>query len=101
MELTERLDRSIRTTRGVLAQTTPDQYGLRTPCAEWDVRQLVNHTIGSLAMFGDALTEGEADIGKLTDDLIGDDALRSYDAAAAEAMTGFHAPGALDGTVKL
>ncbi len=101
MQLTERLDRSIDTARGVLTQTTPDQYGLATPCAEWDVRQLVNHTIGALVMFSDALTKGEADIGKLMGDLVGADALSSYDAAAAAAVAAFQAPGTLDGTVRL
>ncbi|MEX1007073.1 MAG: TIGR03086 family metal-binding protein [Acidimicrobiia bacterium] len=101
MELVERLERSISEARGVLAQTSPDQYGMPTPCSMWDVRQLVNHTIGAMVMFGDALTKGEADMSKLMGDLIGDDALSSFDAAAAGMVAAFRSPGALDGMVKL
>ena len=40
---TEGLERAFGVARGVVANVTPDQYELSTPCASWDVRRLVTH----------------------------------------------------------
>jgi len=39
----------------VLARVTPEQHDLPTPCASWDVRQLLEHVIGA-AHFGELST---------------------------------------------
>ena len=81
----------------------PDQYGLATPCSEWDVRALLNHLLGTFAL-GQALlsdTPPTVDVapGELpTVDLVGDDPAKAYRvgveallaAAAGDALTRSH-----------
>jgi uncharacterized protein (TIGR03086 family) len=40
-QLTEAADQAAR----VVAGTTPEQFGDKTPCAQWDVKELLNHLI--------------------------------------------------------
>ena len=42
-------------TESVLAEIGPDQYELPTPCTEWNVRELVNHVIGSVHFMASAV----------------------------------------------
>src|ERR1700745_1758100 len=39
-------ERALDQTAGLIAAIEPDQAGLATPCAGWDVRTLVGHLIG-------------------------------------------------------
>ena len=57
MELYEALDHAVASTAGIVNTVRPDQAGAPTPCTEWDVRDLLNHIIGTLwlseALLGD------------------------------------------------
>ena len=67
----------------------PDQWDQPTPCAEWDVRALVNHVVGEdrwtvPLMRGATITEvGDS----LDGDLLGEQPVRSADSAADEAVS--------------
>lgn len=81
----------------------PDDWGRATPCPEWTVRDLVGHLV-SEARWTAPLLAGRtiADVGDSLDgDLLGDDPVAAWDAAAQEATAAVHAPGALDGTAHL
>lgn len=74
-----------------------------TPCAEWDVRTLVNHLVGELRWIP-PLLDGRtiADVGdELDGDLLGDDPQRAWDEAVTAATTAAGAPGVLERTVHL
>jgi uncharacterized protein (TIGR03086 family) len=85
---TERLVRGIRA----------DQWTSPTPCADWDVRALVNHTAWVLGMMG-AVTSG-APVPERNLDVLGDDPVRGYAEAAAAAVHGWKERGT-DGTVTI
>jgi uncharacterized protein (TIGR03086 family) len=80
-----------------------DQWELPTPCADWNVRQLVNHLVyenrwtvplmegGTIAEVGDRY-EG---------DLLGDRPMAAWDESSAEAVAAVTADGALERTVDL
>jgi uncharacterized protein (TIGR03086 family) len=50
------LKRACASTDRFLASVTADQLALPTPCAEWDVRALLNHLVGTLALYRALMT---------------------------------------------
>lgn len=80
-----------------------DQWGGATPCADWDVRELVNHLVGE-DRWAPPLLAGRtiAEVGDAFDgDLLGDDPIGAWDVAAADAIKAVDAEGSLDATVHL
>lgn len=79
------------------------QWTAETPCADWDVRTLVNHVVAEL-LWVPPLLDGKtmADIGDQFDgDVLGDDARRVWALAAAEALAAASQPGVHDRTTHL
>jgi len=74
---------ALEQTGRIVAGVQPDQLHAPTPCTEWDVRTLLNHTVGSVKML-DAAARGEQfDMATYGQDLLGNDPRGAYDAAAA------------------
>jgi uncharacterized protein (TIGR03086 family) len=76
--------RAVAQTESIIAGVRPDQAGLPTPCADWDVRTLVSHMAGGVTRI--ALVGEGADALSLppfTD--LGDDWPATYRAAGARA----------------
>lgn len=87
-------------TRAVIAGTSPDQYDASTPCSEWNVRELLNHTIGVVhglagAAAGEAPPEGDPP------DFTDGDVVEAFDQAAARSLAAWGADGVVDGTVQV
>lgn len=85
-------------TRPFIAAIHDDQWSLPTPCAEWNLRQLVNHvlygTFWIKDIFDGKTVEQVGD--KYDGDLIGQDAVTAYDAAVASTKTTVLQPGAME-----
>jgi uncharacterized protein (TIGR03086 family) len=84
-------------------QIRPDQWVMATPCADWDVRALVNHVVGE-NRWAPPLLEGQtiADVGDRYDgDLLGDDPMAAWSESARVAADAVGSPGALDRVVHL
>lgn len=80
-----------------------EQWQLPTPCADWTVRELVNHLVAE-NLWTAPLMDGAtiADVGTAYDgDVLGDDPVAAWDAAAASARVAVAADGALERTVHL
>jgi uncharacterized protein (TIGR03086 family) len=102
---TESMRRVIDETKRVVANVRPDQLDDATPCADWDVRALLNHVTGGATMFAECVEHGsiaDDEMARLmTEDLVGDSYKSTFNAAADRAVAAFDEPGALDRMVKL
>ena len=91
MDIIDALDRTFDHAHDVVAGARPDQYDDKTPCAEWTVRDLLEHMIGVVDGLG-AVVSGRA---REPFTLSADPAGQIY-AAATRAMVGWRTPGVLD-----
>lgn len=87
-------------TAGLIAAVPPGQWHARTPCPEWDVRELVNHMVIGHRLFTGIL-RGEAAVapGALdpkAGDALGDDPAAAYRDVAGDLLTEFRRPGVLE-----
>ena len=103
MDLVDLYRRSLATFATRAGQVHPEQWSAPTPCAEWDVRTLVNHVVGeqlwSVPLFDGATV---AEVGDRFDgDLLGGDPAGAARAAATEAAQAVDVPGVLERTVHL
>lgn len=97
----DRYRRAVGGFSAVVAQVQPDQWHLPTPCAEWDVRQLLNHVTGEDAWVPPLLAGRTIEeVGDSLDgDLLGDDAAAAWAARSAAAVAAAEEDGAADRTV--
>lgn len=86
-----------------VATVGDDQWGLPTPCPDWDVRALVNHLVLE-DRWTPPLMAGKT-MGEVGDrfegDLLGAEPKQAWDESSAEAVAAVHEPGAMQRTVHL
>lgn len=101
MRLPELHERALTSTRSYVAGVKPGQWHDPTPCAEYDVRTLVNHVVSGNFWVAPLVGGSSiADVGdKYDGDVLGDDPLAMYDQSAGEAGAAFKAPGAMEASV--
>src|SRR3954447_15191585 len=99
------LRRTIAETNRLVDGTSEAQLDDPTPCAEWTVRDLINHLTGGSTMFAVS-----AEQGSVPDDMVGqllggdhlrDDYKGAFHTATTRAMAAFDQPGVLEKMVKL
>jgi uncharacterized protein (TIGR03086 family) len=94
---------SVRTFAARVAAVGPDQWSRPTPCAQWDLRALVNHVVSeqrwSVPLFAGATIAEVGD--KYDGDVLGDDPVLSSTEAAEDASAAVSEGGAMDRTVHL
>jgi uncharacterized protein (TIGR03086 family) len=92
-------------TQRVVDNIEPSQLGDPSPCAEWTVRDVLNHITGGADMFAIAARDGrvpDEQLGRLlAGDNLGDDYKGAFRAAASRAMAAFAPPGVLEKVVTL
>jgi len=98
MDPIETFTRAVDQTGRIVAGVKPDQMGGPTPCADWDVRGLLNHTIAGVYMFDDAAQEKEFDMSRFSKDLVGGDPADNYEQGAVELKKTMQQPDVLDRT---
>src|SRR4051812_39172516 len=74
---------------------SPGQLEALTPCAGWDVRATLNHTLGAARMFTLA-NEGRS-AGEDAGELVGDDPRAALAEVAAANLASWRRPGSFDG----
>ena len=104
--MSEVLDQHARAMQGFterVRQVRVEQWSLPTPDTEWDVRALVNH-LACEQLWVPALMAGAtpASVGDaFAGDVLGEDPVATWDAAADAASAAFAEPGALTRSVTL
>jgi uncharacterized protein (TIGR03086 family) len=84
-------------------EVNAEQWSAATPCAEWDVRSLVNHVAGEYLWVPELMAgKTVAEVGdRLDGDLLGDDPLAVLASAAHSAQAAADHPDSLTRTVHL
>jgi uncharacterized protein (TIGR03086 family) len=85
------LDLTFAHAGAVIAGVRPEHLDVGTPCAEWSVRELLEHMIGVVDGIGHAVAGDEP-----TAFALGDDAAAQFAASSTASMTAWRSPGALD-----
>ena len=100
--------RAVGQAERVIGGIGPEQLSAPTPCAKFDVHELLNHFVGSsvmMATVGSGRSAGEGTGGTeavaAMGELVGDDPSAAYARANSDAVAAFSAPGALERTWKL
>jgi uncharacterized protein (TIGR03086 family) len=88
-------ERALQRTRSVVAGTRREQLGEATPCADWDVRTLLNHIISGCITFAEGAKGRRREMSEGTDHT-SEDHVAAYERAANDALGAFKAPGALE-----
>src|SRR5271165_3676081 len=98
MNLAELHDEALEATGRIVSGVAADRWDDPTPCAEWNVRELVNHLVsGNLWAAELAAGATIAEVGdRLDGDVLGADPAGAYDESARVASAVFHRPGAMD-----
>lgn len=100
MELDQLLEQGLEQTGRVVAGVKPEQYSAPTPCAEWDVRAVLDHIIGGNHFFAAAASGQSLPPGEVPDPL-GDDPAGAYAQGAKAALEAWRQPGAAERTITL
>ncbi|HVA71078.1 MAG TPA: TIGR03086 family metal-binding protein [Acidimicrobiales bacterium] len=96
---TEPLKTAVASTRSVLAGVKKSQLNDATPCAQWNVSQLINHIVGGQFFFTAALN-GENIDGEAPDFSAGD-FLGEFDTGSKLCLETFAGDGVMEKTVTL
>jgi uncharacterized protein (TIGR03086 family) len=92
------LRKAVDQTGRIVAGVKPEQLTGPTPCADWDTRALLNHTIGVVEMFDDAAQTKPFNGSIFANDNVGDDPGASYERRAAVLRDTLAQPNVLDRT---
>ncbi|HJV08760.1 MAG TPA: TIGR03086 family metal-binding protein [Acidimicrobiales bacterium] len=93
--------RALLHTGRIVVGVRPDQLRLPTPCADWDVRLLLNHIIGGNYTMAEAARGGRADPAGDMDDHTRPDPGSNYIASADAALAAWAEPGAMERKVHM
>ena len=101
METLKMLDGAFDATGRVIARVGGHQLDARTPCAEWDVRALINHTTSVVARMRFTAARAAATPGLEDEDFVGTNPAATFQRVAAATLAAWSEPGALDGSCVL
>ena len=102
MEIEEQLRGAFDATGRIVAGIRPDQLSEPTPCKEWDVKAVLDHTTTVLTRFrSTALRQPPPEAGPTPTGDAGDDFVGAYRAAADSTLAAWTRPGALEGNCRM
>ena len=94
MDPIERIEQATALANEKVRGVTPADWSKPTPCAEFDMRALLNHMIGGLGMLTTAAAGGKSEIPH--GDQFGSDPAGTYDERRTQLLAAIRMPGVLD-----
>ena len=101
MDIVKLHDRALEATTSIVANVDAAQLSAPTPCAEFDVRGLLNHMIGGNHRFVKIAAGEPGDSVPATGDFVVNDALTPYRESADAVSKAWSEPSVLEKTVHL
>jgi uncharacterized protein (TIGR03086 family) len=101
MVSTESLKGACAWTGDVLAHVTREQLTLPTPCADWQVHDLIDHIVGATQFFADLAEFGSSPEDEEWPAYSEGDFVTSFGQQAQRALSAFEAPGAMERVMAL
>ncbi len=99
---TKPMEQAYATTRRVLENVSPDQISNPTPCASWNVGEVINHMIGGAKLATSTVESGSwADDGSTAPDFSAGDYLAAFDQGFEDLKKAFGKPDADGKTLAL
>ncbi|MFD6463725.1 TIGR03086 family metal-binding protein [Streptomyces roseolus] len=92
------IDRALEATATIVEAVAVAQLTAATPCREWDVRAVLNHTVSGMHRVAAALSDMGSGAER-EDDWLGSDPQGAYAAAAEIVRAAWHRPDALSASV--
>src|SRR5690348_1284396 len=99
-DIIEQIDQAIAMTAGIVKGIGEHQWDAATPCAGWDVRTTLNHTVGGMRIFAAELIGADAGADHEAD-WLEDDPQAAFAAAADADREAWRREGALGRTVQI
>jgi uncharacterized protein (TIGR03086 family) len=90
-DLTAQIERALDVLRPIVDGIRVDDWGRPTACVEWDVREVLNHTVGGMRIFAAELS-GQQPASDHESDWLGDHPIQDFDGAAAADVAAWHEP---------
>jgi uncharacterized protein (TIGR03086 family) len=97
----EMLKQACAATSSILANVTGDHLTLPTPCADWQVRDVINHIVAATRFFGDVAEWGFSPEGQEWPVYAAGDFAASFGEQSGRTIAAFSAPGAMDKVMSL
>jgi uncharacterized protein (TIGR03086 family) len=95
------LRQAFASSESVLAAVSAGQMDEQTPCAQWKVRDLVNHLVGGTTFFAAAAKTGTPPAGDGEADFTAGDYLGAFKDGSAQAVAAFAADGTMERIIHL
>ncbi len=100
LEITTRqYEATLAVFRGIMTKVSPDQVGDPTPCASFNVAQLIDHTIATQCMIIDALQDKPFNIAGV--EVTPHEQVAEFDRAGSDALAELRRDGAMDKVVAM
>jgi uncharacterized protein (TIGR03086 family) len=81
-DLTAQIEHALDVLRPIVHDIGDDDWHRRTPCVDWDIREVLNHTVGGMRIFAAELT-GQQPAADHESDWLGQSPIQAFEAAAA------------------
>lgn len=104
VEAVDMLSKGFQETERIIVGVKPEQMSNVTPCANWNVRALLNHTVEAIQGFATCAAGGPPpiiDFSAAPPDIVGDDPTGAFRQAADAALAAWSRDGVMEGTVRL